>query len=139
MAYSNITSAVFISQPSRAGQPEAGTHGTWEPNTDVYITEEGLIINIELAGIRGEDVEITSEGNRLHIRGERPDCCRSPGCRFLVMSINFGPFAVTVDLPPGFALDQARAAYQNGFLRVHVPATAPAAKKVRRLPVRANA
>ena len=139
MAYSNITSAVFISQPARLGQTEAGTHGTWEPNTDVYVTEEGLIINIEVAGIRGDDVEIVAEGSRLHIRGERPDCCRSPGCRFLLMSINFGPFAVTVDLPEGFSLDKARASYLNGFLRIAVPASAPGSKKPRRLPVRANA
>jgi HSP20 family protein len=139
MAYSNITSAVFIAQPSRLRQPEAGTHGTWEPNTDVYITEEGLVINIEVSGIRGEDVEIIAEGTRLHVRGERPDCCRGPGCRFLLMSINFGPFAVTVDLPEGFALDHARASYLNGFLRILVPACAPASKKPRRLPVRANA
>jgi HSP20 family protein len=140
MAYSNITTAVFISQPSRIGQPEPGTHGTWEPNTDVYVTAEGLIITVELAGIRGEDVEITSEANRLHIRGERPDCCRSPGCRFLVMSINFGPFAVSVELPAGFALDQARASYLNGFLRITVPPVPAAApKKPRRSPVRANA
>ena len=139
MAYSNITAAVFITRPSRVAEQEAGTHGTWEPNTDVYVTEEGLIINVELAGIRGEDVEITAEGNRLHIRGERPDTCRAPGCRFLVMSVNFGPFAVSVDLPSGFALGQARASYQNGFLRVIVPAPHPAPAKPRRLPVRANA
>ena len=73
MAYTNITSAVFIAGPARMGHAEAGTHGTWEPNTDVYITEEGLIIVVEVAGIRGEDVEVVADGNRLHIRGERPD------------------------------------------------------------------
>lgn len=138
MAYSSITSAVFIAQPSRSAQPEAGTHGVWEPNTDVYITEEGLIIHVELAGIRGEDVEITADGQRLHIRGERPDCCRSPGCRFLVMNINFGPFAVSVDLPPGFALEKARASYLNGFLRILVPAARTTPAKPRRSPARAN-
>lgn len=139
MAYTNITSAVFIAGPARMGHAEAGTHGTWEPNTDVYITEEGLIIVVEVAGIRGEDVEVVADGNRLHIRGERPDCCRGPGCRFLVMSINFGPFAVTVELPEGFALEQANASYLNGFLRIIVPPRTPAQKKSRRLPVRANA
>lgn len=138
MAFNSITSAVFITQPSRIGQPEPGTHGTWEPNTDIYITPDGLIIQVELAGIRGEDVEITAEGNRLRIRGERPDCCRGPGCRYLQMSINFGPFEATVDVPPGYPVEQARATYLNGFLRIAVPPGTPAPRKPRRSPARAN-
>lgn len=139
MAYSNVSSTVFLSHRTHVGDPDAGAHSTWEPNTDVYITEEGLCINVELAGIRGEDVEISVDGNRLQIRGERPDCCRAPGCRFLLMSVNFGPFAVTVELPEGFDPAKARANYFNGFLRVMVPPLPAESKRPRRQPARANA
>jgi len=77
--------------------------------------------------MRREDLEISLEGNRLLISGQRPDGCRTPGCKFLVMEINYGAFECVIEIPPGYDLANAKASYQNGFLRVDVP---PAAKPV---------
>ena len=96
----------------------------WTPNTDVYVAEDALIIKVELAGMRREDLEITIEGNRLRISGQRPDGCREPHCKFLVMEIHYGSFESLIELPEGYDATQARAAYQNGFLRVDVPLAA---------------
>src|SRR5687768_9118214 len=96
----------------------------WIPNTDVFVTSDrSLIINVELAGMRREDLEITIDGNRLMISGQRPDGGRSgtSKCSFLVMEINYGPFECVIEIPAGYELSQAKAAYQNGFLRVEVP------------------
>lgn len=102
----------------------------WTPNTDVYIAEDGLVIKVELAGIRRDDLEITVEGNRLLINGNRPDCCRRPGCRFLMMEINFGHFESVIELPPGYDVGKAKASYQNGFLHIEVPPHSDAAKHI---------
>ena len=91
------------------------------PNTDVYVTDNGLVVKVELAGMRSEHLEITVEGNRLRISGNRPDGCRASKCSFLVMEINYGPFESVLELPPGYDLRQAKAAYLNGFLRIDVP------------------
>jgi HSP20 family protein len=91
------------------------------PNTDVYLTDNGLVVKVELAGMRSDHLEITVEGNRLTISGTRPDGCRSSKCSFLVMEINYGPFESVLELPPGYDLSQAKAAYLNGFLRIDVP------------------
>jgi HSP20 family protein len=87
----------------------------------VYATDQGLVVKVELAGMRSEHLEITVEGNRLRISGNRPDGCRSAKCSFLVMEINYGPFESVLELPPGYDLNQAKAAYLNGFLRIDVP------------------
>ena len=97
----------------------AGAH--WVPNTDVYATDNGVVIKVELAGMRSEHLEITVEGNRLRISGNRPDGCRAAKCSFLVMEINYGPFESVLELPVGYDLSQAKAAYLNGFLRIDVP------------------
>ena len=34
---------------------------------------------------------------------------------------NYGPFECVIEIPAGYELSQAKAAYQNGFLRVEVP------------------
>lgn len=93
----------------------------WEPNTDLYTTDDGLVIKVDLAGMRSENLEITIEGNRLRISGNRPDSCRSPHCRFLVMEITYGPFEKILNVPVSYDLSRAKAAYMNGFLRIDVP------------------
>src|SRR5437588_8439306 len=117
-----VNSSLYYVQKSSAGgrQPASGqTH--WIPNTDVYVTEGTLVIKVELAGMRREDLELTVEGNRLMISGQRPDGSRSTKCKFLVMEINYGPFECVIEIPPGYDLGEAKAAYQNGFLRIDVP------------------
>lgn len=110
---------------------EVGGQTHWIPNTDVYTTDDGLVVKVELAGMRREDLELAVEGNRLLITGQRPDGCRTPGSKFLVMEINYGAFECVIEIPAGYELSQARAAYQNGFLRVDVPvAVTPASKTV---------
>jgi HSP20 family molecular chaperone IbpA len=37
------------------------------------------------------------------------------------MEINYGVFESVIELPEGYDLGQAKAAYQNGFLRIDVP------------------
>jgi len=78
--------------------------------------------------MRSEHLEITVEGNRLRISGNRPDGCRASKCSFLVMEINYGPFESELELPPGYDLSQAKAAYLNGFLRIDVPLVQTPAK-----------
>jgi HSP20 family protein len=100
---------------------EGSTRPHWEPNTDVYATDNGLVVKVELAGMRSEHLEITVEGNRLRISGDRPDGCRAAKCNFLVMNINYGPFESILEVPSGYDLSLAKAAYLNGFLRIDVP------------------
>ena len=38
-----------------------------------------------------------------------------------MMEITYGPFEKVLNLPPGYDLSRAKAAYVNGFLRVDVP------------------
>ena len=122
MAVTKISSTVrFVSRASTVGGRDGSANGHWVPNTDVYVTDSGLVIKVELAGMKSENLDINVEGNRLRISGSRPDCCRATKCSFLVMEINYGPFESFIELPPGYDLSQAKAAYLNGFLRIDVP------------------
>jgi len=121
MAMCKVSSSVHFVTRSVGGARENSARAHWVPNTDVYATDSGLVVKVELAGMRSEHLEITVEGNRLTIRGTRPDGCRASKCSFLVMEINYGPFESVLELPPGYDLSQAKAAYLNGFLRIDVP------------------
>lgn len=91
------------------------------PNTDMYATDAGLVIKVELAGMRSDSLEITIDGNQIRISGNRPDGCRAGKCTFLMMEINYGPFERVLEVPPGYDLAESKAAYLNGFLRLDVP------------------
>lgn len=111
----------FMRRSHSLGARESSHEGHWAPNTDVYLTEEGMVIRVELAGMRREDLELTVENQQLTISGHRSDGCRTGKCSFVVMEIDYGPFQTTLDLPVGYDLSRARASYQNGFLRITVP------------------
>lgn len=128
MAMCKISSAVHFTKRSvSSGKDPTDAH--WVPNTDVYLIENALIIKVELAGMSREDLEISIEGTSLKVRGQRPDGCRPPKCTFLVMEINYGSFEMVIPLPSGYDAARAKAAYQNGFLRIEVPVAARSAAK----------
>ena len=94
----------------------------WVPNADMFISEaRGLVILVELAGIKKENLELTIEGNRLIIRGERTDGGRRIKFEHLAMGLRYGPFQLVSEIPPVFDFSGAKAAYQNGILRIDVP------------------
>jgi len=122
MAVTKVSSTLhFVSRSSAVSGPGDTATGRWTPHTDVYVSDTGLVIKVELAGMKSDSLEIVVEGQRLRITGVRPDCCRAPHCSFLVMEISYGPFETVLDLPAGYDLTRAKALYVNGFLRIDVP------------------
>jgi HSP20 family molecular chaperone IbpA len=94
----------------------------WVPNTDVFITLSGeLIVCLELSGMQRNDFEINTDGATLRITGKRPSSGITTARAVLVREINSGPFESVLEVPPGFDLVRASAAYANGALRITVP------------------
>ena len=136
MALTKVSSTVhFISRNATVGGRGETANGHWVPNTDVYATDNSLVIKVELAGMKSDSLEITVEGNRLRIAGTRPDGCRANKCNFLVMEISYGPFESVLELPPGYDLTQAKAVYVNGFLRIDVPTALQPRSKTTKVPI----
>ena len=54
------------------------------------------------------------------------------------MEINYGAFETVIELPAGYDLARARAAYQNGFLRIDVPVLAADSRRAAYIPVAAD-
>lgn len=118
MAMCKVSTSVHFAQRALVVD-ESRAH--WVPNTDVYTTDQGLVVKVELAGMQSENLQITVEGTKLRIAGERPDGCRAAKFNFLAMEINYGPFENVLEIPSSYDLSLAKASYLNGFLRIDVP------------------
>jgi HSP20 family protein len=78
-----------------------------------------VVVKVEIAGIRDEDVEVVVQGNRLLISGKRLDS--SERRAYHQMEISYGKFAVDIELPISVMTDGANAEYKDGFLTITLP------------------
>jgi len=95
----------------------------WRPPTDVYETEDKLIVRVEIPGMREDDFTIELNGRILSIRGVRQDL--SERRAYHQMEIRFGEFIIEIELPFHIEVNQVEAVYNNGFLRVILPKARP--------------
>ena len=91
----------------------------WCPPTDVYQTEEGFVIKVEVAGMREEDFEVAIENNVLLISGTRPDSTERRA--YYQMEIRSGKFEIALEMPAPTKVEMAVAEYKDGFLIVNLP------------------
>ncbi len=88
---------------------------------DVRSTQDALVVEASLPGIKPEDVEITVENGTLTIRAEdRTDERREEG-GWVVREIARGSVMRTVTLPTGLEADRAEATFEHGLLRLRIP------------------
>jgi len=105
-------------------RPTVATGNCWEPRVDVYEEPHRVVIKAEIAGVRGEDIQLIylEERHSIVIRGFRNDDGPNEGKRFHHMEIPSGEFAREVKLPDvPTDVQSMRAQYRNGFLIVMIP------------------
>jgi len=91
----------------------------WRPPTDVYETETNVVVKVEIAGIRDEDIEVIVQDDLLQVTGARSDS--SERRAYHQMEIPFGKFSVSIKLPASVLTDGASAEYEDGFLTINFP------------------
>ena len=98
----------------------------WSPAVDVRETDQELRIDVELPGIRPEEVEITAENGILMIRGEKQMERKEDDeqGRFHIVERSYGTFSRSFQLPQGLDESKIEADYDNGMLTVHIPKAA---------------
>jgi HSP20 family protein len=95
----------------------------WRPPTDVYETEEVLVVRVEIAGMHPADFHISLEGRHLTIQGVRREGGEKRA--FHQMEVHFGEFFVQIELPLPVESEGVVASYQDGFLRLVFPKVKP--------------
>jgi len=91
----------------------------WRPPTDLFETEDELVLRVEIAGMREQDFSIQLDERSLVVRGVRSEAAEKRA--FHQMEIRFGEFSLEIELPAAVDAEKVRAYYDNGFLRISLP------------------
>ena len=94
---------------------------TWQPAIDVYETGNDVMVLIELAGVKQDEIEVIVDNNILTIRGYRKDSKQGIKRTYSQMEILWGSFQREIPLPANVNTNQVKAFYENGFLEVILP------------------
>jgi HSP20 family protein len=97
----------------------------WTPAVDIKESDNDIRIDLELPGLRPEDVEITAENGLLTIRGEkRSERKEGEDGRYHVVERSYGTFMRTFTLPQGVDETQIQAEFNDGVLSIRIPKSA---------------
>jgi len=102
----------------------------WQPDIDVFETERQIVVRVELAGVRSQDLRVTVDGNLLRISGVRAPEDAAQVKRLHQMEIASGPFERRVRVPVAFERDRVSAHLSDGFLTISLLKRVPVRRTV---------
>ncbi|MGQ9686788.1 MAG: Hsp20/alpha crystallin family protein [Thiobacillaceae bacterium] len=92
---------------------------------DVYEDDKRLVVRLEVPGMEKEDMQVEVVGDALVVSGEKRFQREGSEGRWRVMQCAYGSFRRVVPLPAPVRIDEARASYKNGVLRIELPKVTP--------------
>ncbi len=103
------------------------------PRSDASALEDYYEINVELPGVKTEDVDVSVEDNSLVVRGEKRYEREETGRTYFFSEREYGAFQRTFRLPPDADSDKIDAGFSDGILRLKIAkrtSSQTAAKKI---------
>lgn len=97
----------------------------WTPAVNVYRCADRLVVCLDLAGVRPQDLSVQAEPRRLRIRGHRlppePSLQLPEPMQVLAMEIDAGRFERELRLPEEIDPERTTAEQRDGWLWVQLP------------------
>lgn len=92
----------------------------WYPAADVYQTSDGWVVKVELAGVSGDEIQVTIRGNSLYIAGCRKDRSCTSGISYQQMEITYSNFEKTLRFPAPIDGATIEYLFENGILIINL-------------------
>ncbi len=115
--FEDLVSRVFGDTPSSPMWPSGG----YDVPTDVFHSDDRLVIRMDLPGVSPDDVEVTVQENTLLINGTRRFPFDAEKVRFIRRGTFYGDFTQRVALGKGLNVENISAHYDNGVLELTIP------------------
>lgn len=91
------------------------------PAVDVYEEKDNVVVEATLPGIRPEDVEINVTEDVLTIEGTKSNTSEIDEKNYYRKEVRTGSFNRSVMLPASVKVEEAKADFKSGILKVTLP------------------
>ncbi|MGE5848909.1 MAG: Hsp20/alpha crystallin family protein [Candidatus Methylomirabilota bacterium] len=105
----------------RTPLPMAATEAVWSPLVDVHETKEGFQLQVELPGVKQEDIQVSIVGDTLTLKGERKAETEVKEDHYHRIERSYGTFQRRVVLPSVADPNRVKATYRDGVLQIQLP------------------
>ena len=113
----------FLGRPQAAATETDGR--AWVPVVDLSETNDDLILDFELPGVREKDISLSITGDLLTVKGERESNRQMrDDDTYVHMERVYGKFERSIRLPMPVQANRVSATYRDGVLEVRLPKTA---------------
>ena len=123
-AWDSVIDRVF-NDVMRSGVGTSTSARTYAPNVDVRSDTDRIVLDLDVPGVRREDLDITVEHGRLTVSGARKFDAPGEG-EHVVLGRPYGKFEQTFALPEYVDPDKLTARLSDGVLTIEVPKQAAA-------------
>ncbi len=109
-----------------ASAPAAESNDEWletegQLAVDVYQTENELVIQSAIAGIKTEDLDVLVEDDVLTIKGTRLNPYQADSIDYFIQECYWGPFSRKIILPVEVDASRTDASMKDGILTIRLP------------------
>ncbi|MCD4722066.1 MAG: Hsp20/alpha crystallin family protein [Desulfobacula sp.] len=94
------------------------TNESWYPAVDILNEKDDVVLNIELPGVKKENISINIEDRVLTIKGERKFENKEKKDSYLRKERSYGSFKRSFTLSDDVLIDEVNADFQDGVLKL---------------------
>lgn len=109
--------------------------GEVTPPVEIGETAEEVFINVQVPGLKKEDLNVQLTEGVLTVKGELKEEKEEKRKNYYRREFGYGSFARTISLPEEVQIDKALANLENGVLKVRIPKTEKAKKRSVAVPI----
>ena len=93
----------------------------WSPSVDIMEQGESFVVDVELPGLKQEDIDVAVTDDTLSVKGQKKGESGVKDEDYNRREIPYGTFYRSVALPSNVDNSRVEATYENGILRIIMP------------------
>ncbi|MBD66250.1 MAG: heat-shock protein Hsp20 [Halobacteriovoraceae bacterium] len=95
-------------------------------------TDKAFLLEVDLPGVKKENIDITVEGNILSIKGHREDHSEEDGHR------SYGSFSRAITIPSNANIEKIETNLEDGVLEVMIPKNSESSSSSKKIEVKSG-
>lgn len=120
------------------GRHDLSGEATWHPSADVYETDDVWVIQVELAGVKIDDVAVSFARGVLRVQGVRRNDSQGTRRTYHQAEINYRAFERHFLLAGRVEENDIKATFENGLLTITLPKTTGGGVRTRKVPIQSR-